>query len=498
MEATLTYKANGADCSATRDLPNSEQGFWREVASLLPVIDIPSTLHIKAHYDDGCCSDAELNITKRGTFMKDGVETPSMFVIPVYNDITLSGSSYEDAYLTCINPDTKGGRGNYKFYRLSQRSDGMVTAFYGRIGQSCGFGAEREIKDPMPSWMFEIRKAEKITKGYVDRTSTYCDGKSYVVGESSLSSSAPSGNLYQRLLAFAKKRVERSLATGTVVTSAQVEKCGNLLNRLGRCRKVDSFNERLLELMSISPRRVAAVTAEMARTPEDFGRIIDREESLLAAMRAVANSDKLSVSRTHEDGFAQNSINCIELSGDEFNHALRFVPNSLRSRVRRVYSIDSARQRLFFNEYLEKRNLGESDIKLMWHGSRNENWCSIVSRSLMLNPNAAITGKMFGYGIYFGYDGNNGGALKSWNYTSARGSYWAKGNSDTAFMGLYECAYGKPYSPDSVRSFDKNWLDSRGFDCVHAQGGKCGLRYDEVVFYDESAVCIKYLFEFSC
>jgi len=495
MRTELSYVSGGCAKTETRELPDAEQLFWREVASVLPALDIPSTYRIRAFGPDGSCAGAELEITERGTYMKDGAEVPSMFVIPVYNDIALEAGDYEDAYLTCINPDTRGHRGNYKFYRLTQRQDGSVTAFYGRIGQTRGFGAEREIKEPMPSWMFEVRKAEKMTKGYVDRTETYCDENAHVAG-GAVAAREVADNLYQRLLAFARRRVEASLAQGTVVTNAQVDECYDLLKRLGRCRRVDSFNERLLNLMSVSPRNVASVSAELARSADDFARIIDREESLYAAMRAVA-ADNTAPKSKKRDGFKANGIGWEELSGEGLSSALGHLPADLRGKVRRVYAVEHAEQRRRFAQYLDARGLGESDVRLMWHGSRNENWCGIVTSSLMLNPNAQITGKMFGYGIYFGYDENDGGAYKSWNYTSGRGSYWARGNSDTAFMGLFECAYGTPHHPRRAGSFEQPWLDARGFDCVHARGGDCGLRHDEVVFYDEAAVCIKYLYEFA-
>ena len=62
-----------------------------------------------------------------------------------------------------------------------------------------------------------------------------------------------------------------------------------------------------------------------------------------------------------------------------------------------------------------------------------------IVNSLKLNPNAIITGKMFGHGIYFASS-----AMKSWNYTSYQGTSWQHGSSDCAFMGLYATAYGTP------------------------------------------------------
>ena len=39
-------------------------------------------------------------------------------------------------------------------------------------------------------------------------------------------------------------------------------------------------------------------------------------------------------------------------------------------------------------------------------------------------------------------------------------------------------------------------LYKKGFNCMHARRGDMNLRNDEVVFYNESAPCIKYLVEF--
>ncbi|MFR1480267.1 MAG: hypothetical protein ACLSB9_33645 [Hydrogeniiclostridium mannosilyticum] len=84
---------------------------------------------------------------------------------------------------------------------------------------------------------------------------------------------------------------------------------------------------------------------------------------------------------------------------------------------------------------------GRITKKLFWHGSRTENWWSILRTGLVLRPtNSVINGKMFGYGLYFAPR-----ARKSVGYTSLRGSYWAGGHSNYGFMALYEVVYGKPY-----------------------------------------------------
>lgn len=132
----------------------------------------------------------------------------------------------------------------------------------------------------------------------------------------------------------------------------------------------------------------------------------------------------------------------------------------------------------------------------MFHGSRNENWWSIINTGLVLRPtNAVITGKMFGYGLYYAPN-----AKKSLGYTSLQGSYWAKGSAKTGFMALMEVAYGIPYD---VYAFDKKYYNFNfkelqkvlpGATCLHAHAGTM-LKNDEIIVYKEDQCTIRYLIE---
>ena len=146
------------------------------------------------------------------------------------------------------------------------------------------------------------------------------------------------------------------------------------------------------------------------------------------------------------------------------------------------------KQRQRFDDYLEKHHIKK--VKQLWHGSRNENWFSIAINGLQLNPNAIITGKMFGQGIYFAPS-----SMKSWNYTSFYGTSWANGNSDTGFMGLYATAYGKPYDVTSAGTYSQASLTRLGCNCIHAHAGSA-LRNDEILFYDEASILLQYIVEF--
>ena len=106
---------------------------------------------------------------------------------------------------------------------------------------------------------------------------------------------------------------------------------------------------------------------------------------------------------------------------------------------------------------------------------------------------------MFGNGIYFAPDAN-----KSYKYSSCEGSYWANGNSDHGYLGLYATAYGNPKLSDGDEDYDRTenstaeeiaYLRKNGYNCLHVQAGNM-LINDEIIFYTESAMLLNYLVEF--
>ena len=163
--------------------------------------------------------------------------------------------------------------------------------------------------------------------------------------------------------------------------------------------------------------------------------------------------------------------------------------SSLKNKVKRIWRVKPLAQEKRFADYCKRNNI--KTIKRFWHGSRNENWASIVQNGLLLNPNAVITGKMFGQGIYFAPSPN-----KSVGYTSYNGTYWARGNASRGFMGIYATAYGKPYMATTWGSDSERKMKADNANCVHATPANTGLRNDEVVFYSEEAVVMNYLVEF--
>lgn len=239
------------------------------------------------------------------------------------------------------------------------------------------------------------------------------------------------------------------------------------------------------------------VASYMAKEVADFGRIIEREQDLLDVMKG-----QVYVPPVVED----NNPSCadektiLEEKGLIFEEVdeqdiikIKACLGSCTDKFRRAWKVKNIRTQKSFDEYVKDGNVA---TKMLWHGSRNENWWSIINSGLVLKPtNAVITGKMFGYGIYFATK-----ARKSIGYTSLSGSYWAHGSASSAFMGLYDVAYGKPYD---VYSFDSKYysMDYKrlqdacpGASCLHAHEGSM-LRNDEIIVYQECQTTIRYLVE---
>lgn len=399
--------------------------------------------------------------------------------------IRLKDVPFPKRYLTMVNAE----HNNYKFYQLEDKN-GEFVATYGRIGSRPGemFGVRTYAYDKK---MFWIKYYEKVLKGYIDQSDIYLsDEESKVASNESADDSnkkfkkpeSISAKLYNTLYAFAKHLVKQSLVHNDKITVGMIDASERLLKELYEETALESFNKKLMELLSVCPRRVDKVYYLLANTKDDFKRIIMREENLVDAMKVVSNHNPKIY--TDDDFVGIKVYNATQKQKDE---VLSRISDTLKPKVKNVYRVLDGNKKDKFNSYLKANDI--HTVKQFWHGSRNENWLSIIQNGLSLRPNAQITGKMFGNGIYFAPS-----SMKSWGYTSFLGTRWANGHSNTAFLGLYACAYGKPKDVTCAASYSQNSI--KPYNCVHAHKG-VQLLNDEVIFYDEDAMVLNYLVEFS-
>ena len=365
---------------------------------------------------------------------------------------------------------------NNKFYRMIPNGD-MFTVEYGRVG--CEH--PQTATYPMSQWDKKYR--EKINKGYVDNTSLMEAVNVTVDTPDTLSDSVSA--IINSLFNMASDTVKRNYTVAaSKITKAMCDKAQSILDSLTGVDVISDFNRTLVELFRVIPRKMKNVNDWLAYNVSEFAKIIQREQDLLDACRGAIVSDiKVSMDNLTisdiDDSDRDVIIKALGRESGRYRNAWR-VSNK---------TVDKAFSDMQTTEKLNK-------TMLLWHGSRNENWWSILNTGLLIRPtNAVITGKMFGYGLYFAPL-----AKKSLGYTSLTGSYWARGNSNKGYMALMEVSYSKKADVDDHKHFysslTKDSLASsfHGANMLYAHAGKV-LHNDEIIVYSPAQVRIKYLVE---
>lgn len=385
---------------------------------------------------------------------------------------------------------------NNKYYKQIPHGD-TWTAEYGRVGSS-----PQRRTYPMSQW--ESKYKEKIRKGYVDQSDLAEDliqVEKKKKSEYKAIENKVIADIVERLQGMARKAIsENYTISSNKVTQAMIDEAQNILTSLLTVEDKEEFSEILLKLFTVIPRKMHDVKYYLPSTTDDFAKIIQREQDLLDVMRGQVVQHQAD-EEVESNGEETKDFTILEQLGLEFEECdandiatIKVALGSCSDKFYKAWRVKNLKTQAKYDKFIKENNI--HDTKLLFHGSRNENWWSIINSGLMLKPtNAVITGKMFGYGIYYAPK-----ARKSLGYTSLSGSYWAKGSSNSGFMALMDVAYGKPYDVYSFDSkyynFDYNALQRScpGANCLHAHEGSM-LRNDEIIVYKEEQCTIHYLIE---
>lgn len=399
-------------------------------------------------------------------------------------------------YLVMVTSDNHN-----KYYKMNVDPSGTsFTVEYGRVGANC-----QKRTYPISQW--EKKYNEKVKKGYVDQTHLVQDLISVEKPKSAQSEykqieDKAIAEIVDRLMNMAKVKVQQNYkVSSNQVTQAMVDEAQKVIDKLITCYDVGNFNDLLLELFTVIPRKMSNVSSYLAKSKDDFAHIIKDEQDLLDVMRGqvithiVQNEAELDETQPEKDETILEAMGLVFEPVDE--KEISMIKSKLgdcKDKFYQAWRVRNLATQKRFDEFVNKENI--KDIKLFWHGSRNENWWSIINNGLMIRPsNAVYTGSMFGDAIYAAPK-----ARKSLGYTSLSGSYWAHGNAKSAFMALMSFSYGKPYDvyiyDYKYCSYDYKKLqrDCPGANCLHAHAGR-SLRNDEVVFYNVEQCTIQYLIE---
>ena len=136
----------------------------------------------------------------------------------------------------------------------------------------------------------------------------------------------------------------------------------------------------------------------------------------------------------------------------------------------------------------ERTDLSKEELELykraniipLFHGTRNENMIGITTKGLLIRPSGAVhTGSMYGDGCYFGF------SSKALNYSSCRGTYWARGNHDRGYLFMVDVCLGDPLIAGRSSYYTAKNISPK--HCAWAKaGGSSGLINDEFITYHPS------------
>jgi poly [ADP-ribose] polymerase 2/3/4 len=391
---------------------------------------------------------------------------------------------------------------NNKFYEMKENAGGTFTVRYGRVG-----GAGATVEYPVSEWDSKLH--EKLRKGYADHTRLFAQGSE---GEDFLPiSNASVQQLIDDLMARSRQSIFNNYLVGAgEVSRRQVERAQALLDSLSGLLKpgmdVKQFNSDLLELFQVIPRKMKNVREHLVSDAptsqaemEAIEKKLAEEQATLDVMRAEVETLEQQKSQTPD-----RKITLLEALGLQIEEVtdstlvrhIQQMMGSDKKQFRRAFKVTNLRTQQQFENYVaDSKN---QRVELFWHGSRSENWLSILKTGLVLRPaNAVITGKMFGYGLYFADK-----FRKSLNYTSLSGSFWASGRENRAWLALYDVHLGNPLKIQRHEGWcsqlTEDGLKKRGaaYDSVFAKGG-ADLINNEYIVYNQAQCTVRYLVEVS-
>lgn len=417
---------------------------------------------------------------------------------------------YTPKYLIFVSPDNKGVDSN-KYYRITPNGDDTFTAEFGRVG------ATPQTKTyPMSKWNSTL--SSKLKKGYVDRSDlmqeviadSKIEDESNGVDEFGLVQNLSVREIIKRLWDYANKTIQSAYSVrAEAVTQAMIDAAQEKIDYIAANYKnwsVEEFNKNLNELFIIVPRKMKRVSDCLVSDSSEYDKKLSEEQSLLDTMAGQVYKPKTKIADADSEIKASESIlqkmgiTMEDVAQDEIDRIKKAMGDSANKfyKAWRVTNLETEKN---YQKFTSENNIG--NVKLLCHGSRNQNWFGILKMGLRWRlSNVIVNGSMFGSeAIYFSNpDKFQGGVRKSIGYTSL-GGYWTHDYQNCGFLAFFDVALGDSYD---VYKFDSQYynmnlkkLKSLKPDAWHlwAHGNTNMLKNDELVVYSMEQMTIRYLVE---
>lgn len=412
-------------------------------------------------------------------------------------------------YLILVDPNNNGVDSN-KFYKMAGNGDNTFTVEFGRVG------ATPQTKTyPMSKWNSTL--SSKLKKGYVDRSDlmqevivdSKVEDKSNGVDEFGLVQNLSVREIVKRLWDYANKTIQSAYSVrAEAVTQAMIDAAQEKIDYIAANYKnwsVEEFNKNLNELFIIVPRKMKRVSDCLVSDSSEYDKKLSEEQSLLDTMAGQVYKPKAKIADTDSEIKASESILqkmgiTMEEATQEDVAKIKKAMGDSAGKFYKAWRVTNLETEKNYQKFTTENNIG--NVKLLCHGSRNQNWFNILKMGLKIRPAGAIaTGSMFGLGIYWSNpEKYKGGVAKSIGYTSL-GGYWTRDYQNCGFIAFFDVAIGDSvdaYSFDSkYYSYNLERLkkDNPKAWSLWAHGNTSMLRNDEIIVYDDRQMTIRYLVE---
>jgi len=401
--------------------------------------------------------------------------------------------------LIYISPDNKTN----KFFNMTQLDDNLFEVNYGTVGNKGMF-----IKYPMKDWN-KILNGRK-SKGFSDVTN---NAKIVRIGNPDFNNLKPKvKDLLLLLNKYAKEAFKLNYTVEITDVSEQlVIEAQEIIDKINKLLvinvPINQVTVLLLSLYKKIPRKIINIADSMIKpinNQSDLDKAFDKltiEQGLLDVVKGQLTNAK-DVNDPIDNSKVLSYLDNLGLDIDEVSSTeetmLKTMMNTSVSKYITAYKVINFRTQKNFDTELSKAK--DKTTKLLFHGSRSENWVSIIKNGLQLHPNAVTTGKLFDNGIYFAND-----ADKSLGYIS--GGRWNRSSGDNDnWLAVYEVHTGNDATQKDIDKLSNNdryfrpnlakWIPDNGFDSYFADHNiekRYNLQRDEFIIYNENKCTIKYL-----
>ena len=432
-------------------------------------------------------------------------------------DIKINGTEYRKyAYLHCVSLDNN----NNKFYECFLNQDGSIDAYYGREGKTRVnhhyARGEKDFDKLIDSKLREAHPYKDITFTKVEISKD-----APVPGMDKAETVKSTGDeKVDRFLDFLKESREKTIRntykTGFKASSVTKKLVDDLKSYIEDLKyymdKGDErcFNKTLEDIFTIAPRQTLYSvgtymkgSSHLMTMEKAYEKEYDLYETLYnqyEANKLEQEKNKANAGKTLPELMGVNIRAVTYKEEDEINRALKFGQDMSHCYITAI-RVDNPKTAEEYSKTRERRGIKDKDCKLLFHGSNNGNWLSLVKNGMILNADrlgiaARGTGKGLGNGIYYADDIEKSLGYVFDSYASSYGK-----DDGIKCIGLYEVAVGKIYessyydsslchSSMERKKCDTAFLDGKKYK-ANSHSGHSGR--NEYCVYDVGQTNIKYI-----